>query len=119
MSLENKLDVLNKNIERLIRVLESQTINTIKINQTHPNSQDKPRLIPVTKWNDYHDHPPIGGLRNMIFNRESNGFDLYKVVVKVRKRVLIDETNYFKWATEYEGNNTKITNKVPRTSNDW
>ena len=25
------------------------------------------RLIPVTKWNDYHPWPPIGGLRHLIF----------------------------------------------------
>lgn len=53
------------------------------------------RYIPVTKWNDYHLWPPIGGLRNLIFFKDKNGFD--KVVKKVGRRVLIDETAFFKW----------------------
>ena len=32
------------------------------------------RLIPVTKWNEYHPWPPIGGLRHLIFYEKTNGF---------------------------------------------
>lgn len=42
------------------------------------------RLIPVTKWNEHHDWPPIGGLRHLIFHAASNGFD--KVVKRVGRR---------------------------------
>lgn len=54
------------------------------------------RLIPVTRWNDYHVWPPIGGLRHLIFNEETNGFS--KCVVRVGRRVLIDEDRFFQWA---------------------
>jgi hypothetical protein len=32
------------------------------------------RLIPATQWNEHHQWPPLGGLRHLIFNAESNGF---------------------------------------------
>lgn len=53
------------------------------------------RYIPVTKWSEYHIWPTIVGLRNLIFNKEKNGFS--QVVKKVGKRVLIDEKAFFKW----------------------
>jgi len=56
---------------------------------------DGPRYIPVTKWNDYHVWPPIGGLRHLIFHAKTNGFD--KVVVRSGRRVLIDENAFFEW----------------------
>lgn len=62
------------------------------------NSQlDTPntRYIPVPNWNNHHEWPPIGGLRNLIFNKEKNGFS--SVVKKVGKRVLIDEAAFFEW----------------------
>ena len=55
----------------------------------------KTRLIPVPDWNKYHMWPPLGGLRSLIFYKDTNGFD--KVVKKVGKRVLIDETAFFMW----------------------
>jgi hypothetical protein len=58
----------------------------------------KTRLIPVPNWEQYHDWPRIGGLRNLIFNKHKNGFD--KVVKKVGKRVLIDEMAFFEWVEE-------------------
>jgi hypothetical protein len=30
-----------------------------------------PRLIPLTDWNKHHEWPPQGGLRHLIFHRES------------------------------------------------
>ncbi len=54
------------------------------------------RLIPVTQWNDYHPWPPIGGLRHLIFNEDINGFDT--CVIRVGRRVLINETKFFNWA---------------------
>ncbi|MBJ15810.1 MAG: hypothetical protein CMF38_04150 [Legionellaceae bacterium] len=55
------------------------------------------RYIPVPNWEKHHDWPRIGGLRNLIFNRDKNGFDKFGVVKKVGKRVLIDEAAFFEW----------------------
>ena len=63
------------------------------------NNHDSPktRYIPVTKWEKYHEWPPIGGLKNLIFKRNKNDFDKFGVVKKVGKRVLIDENAFFQW----------------------
>jgi len=67
----------------------------------HPNdNKSERRLIPVTKWNEYHDWPPIGGLRHLVFNEERNGFS--KVVRRVGRRVLLDEAAFFEWVDEYQ-----------------
>lgn len=66
------------------------------------NSSDTitPRLIPVPRWNDYHDWPPIGGLRHLIFNSKTNGFD--KVIKRCGRRVLIDEEQFFEWVNQQQ-----------------
>lgn len=55
----------------------------------------KTRLIPVNQWPDHHPWPTVGGLRWMIFNAKSKGFD--KVIRRVGRRVLIDEAAFFEW----------------------
>lgn len=60
-------------------------------------SHTKPqRLIPLTKWNDYHIWPTIGGLRHLVANAQKKKFE--QVVIKASGRVLIDEDAFFKWA---------------------
>lgn len=61
----------------------------------------KPRLIPVPKWPDYHDYPTIAGLRHLIFHRDE--FDFSKVLVRVNKRILINEDAWFAWLEERNG----------------
>jgi hypothetical protein len=55
-------------------------------------SQTSTRLIPVSKWNDYHVWPPQGGLRHLIFNQKTNGFD--KAFKRVGRNVLVDEAEF-------------------------
>lgn len=55
----------------------------------------KKNLIPVTKWNDFHTWPPIGGLRHLIFYEKTNGFN--HCIVRIGRRVLIDEDKFFEW----------------------
>lgn len=62
----------------------------------HLEKREKKSLIPVTKWNDYHPWPPEGGLRHLIFHEHENGFS--DCVVRIGRRVLIDEERFFAWA---------------------
>lgn len=55
------------------------------------------RLIPVTRWSEFHPWPPIGGLRHLIFHAKTNGFD--KVVRRVGRTVLLDEDAFFDYAS--------------------
>jgi len=59
------------------------------------------RLIPLTKWPEYHAWPPIGGLRHLVFNAERNGFAT--VIRRCGGRVLIDEDAFFAWVAEQNG----------------
>jgi len=52
-----------------------------------------PRLIPLSDWNRHYPWPPVGGLRHLMFHRESNGFA--PAFVKCGRRVLIDEVEFF------------------------
>lgn len=56
------------------------------------------RLIPASKWGEHHLWPPAGGLRHLIFNAASNGF--HTVVLRVGRRVLIDENAFFAWVQQ-------------------
>jgi len=61
------------------------------------SGKSETRLIPVTKWNNYHVWPSIAGLRYLIFNADSNGFN--KVIRRVGKTILIDEQAFFDWVS--------------------
>jgi hypothetical protein len=60
---------------------------------TSQTTQAINRLIPVPDWNKHHSWPPIGGLRHLIFNEESNGFKT--AFKRVGRRVLVDEAAFF------------------------
>ena len=47
-----------------------------------------PEYLPVSKWGEYFDWPPEGGLRHIIFNAKTNGFA--PAIKRVGRRVLID-----------------------------
>lgn len=61
----------------------------------------QPRLIPLTEWPKHHEWPPLGGLRHLVFNAQTNGFD--RVIRRVGRRVLIDEQAFFEWVDEQNG----------------
>ncbi len=63
--------------------------------------ESKRRLIPVPHWNLFHTWPPTSGLRHLIFNADSNGFDA--VVRRVGRRVLVDEAAFFAWVDAQNG----------------
>jgi hypothetical protein len=70
-------------------------------------NDDKPetkttRYITVPNWEKYHEWPPLGGLRHLLFNRKTNGFDKFGVVIKVGKRVFIDEKAFFEWLASHK-----------------
>ena len=54
------------------------------------------RLIPVTRWTQFHPWPSVAGMRHLIFHAESNGF--HAVLRRVGRRVLVDEQAFFAWA---------------------
>jgi hypothetical protein len=57
-----------------------------------PASAIPPKLIPLTEWP--HAWPPLGGLRWLAFNAETNGFK--NAFLRVGNRVLVDEVEFFR-----------------------
>lgn len=51
------------------------------------------RLIPITRWNEFHPWPQIGALRNIRQHCRSNGFA--PAFVKIGARVLVKERTFF------------------------
>ncbi len=51
------------------------------------------RYIPIPKWGQHHEWPSIGGLRHLVFHKETNGFST--AFKKVGRIILIDEAEFF------------------------
>lgn len=73
--------------------------------EDHETQTPRNRIIPVTRWNDFHPWPTVGGLRHLIFYADSNGFD--RVIVRIKRRVLIDEAAFFAWADEHRASKSR------------
>ena len=56
------------------------------------------RIIPLTKWPEFHPWPTVAGMRWLVFNAEKNGFGT--VIRRAGRRVLIDERAFFNWVNE-------------------
>jgi hypothetical protein len=69
----------------------------INLSQTKHQS----RLIPAAKWDSYHPWPSKAGLRFLIFKSKNNG--LAAAVLRVGRRVLIDEDAFFAWVANQNG----------------
>lgn len=55
-----------------------------------------PKLIPLSRWNDYYDFPTSGALRQYDFHN-TNGFR-DKVIRKIGKRLYINVQAFWDWA---------------------
>ena len=63
-------------------------------------TQPQTRIIPVSKWNDFHVWPTLSSLRRLIRKGKENGFE--KAVLRIGKRVLIDEKRFFEWVNSQQ-----------------
>lgn len=86
--------------------IETTLTNEIRrLTMSDEKSNPSTRFIPVTKWNEFHKWPPIGGLRHLIFNAKFNGFDV--VIKRCGRRVLIDEKAFFTWIIQQNSGEKK------------
>jgi len=69
---------------------QKKTVALSKIETPLPN-----RLIPLTKWPEFHHWPTVPALRYYALMRHRNGFE--RVLRRVGKRLLIDEKSFFEW----------------------
>lgn len=66
-------------------------------------TSEPPRLIPLTEWPKHHTWPSVAALRHYVFFAKTNGFD--KVIRRVNRRILIDESAFFDWIVEQDKQN--------------
>ncbi len=67
----------------------------------YQNQNEKPKNIPLSKWNEYYDFPSVGSLRQLVFHN-TNKFK-EKVIRKFGNgRQYIDVDAFFKWANSTE-----------------
>ena len=66
-------------------------------------SKDTRRLIPIDAWRDYHPWPTAHGLRNYVKHRHSNGLDKFGAVLRVGRKILIDQDRFFAWIDSQNG----------------
>lgn len=89
MSLEEKITDLITAINRL-----NDSLNKLSLHRVANYCADK--LIPLAKWNEIHQWPTMGALRNIVYNKHYNGATAF--VVKLGRRVYIDQEKFFEWA---------------------
>lgn len=91
-------------------------MNTDKLAQaaqaSHPDSQNRPRLLlTVRQFSETHPAFSQGAIRNLIFLAKSrktskgtihgNGLDV--ALVRIGRKVLIDEVRFFEWVDDQQG----------------
>ena len=59
--------------------------------------QAPPALLTVSQFCAKHSFISQGGLRFQIFNADNNGLASFSAIVRMGRKVLIDESRYFEW----------------------
>lgn len=95
----NELDKIQQAIFKLKSILLEQQKPHEKTSPDIESTPPKDRLIPLTKWNKYHDWPTIGALRAYIHEEYKNGFAV--AFKRVGRKIVIDEKAFFQWVEDY------------------
>jgi hypothetical protein len=71
----------------------------MKVLHTESDSLPNPTrtFFTVRQFAEKHPFTSEAGLRYQIFNAKTNGLDSARAIVRLGRRVLIDEDNYFSW----------------------
>lgn len=65
-----------------------------------------PTLLTVDQLVQRHPAFTAGGIRWLLFRRDENGLD--RAVIRVGRRLLIDEAAFFDWISEINGQTNEI-----------
>lgn len=90
-------DAIENAGQRFGKSFKIELLKIIALQKMLAAETPKSRLIPLGKWNDYHDYPTIGALRQY---RHYNTDNFNDVLVKSginNGRILIDENKLLAW----------------------
>jgi hypothetical protein len=71
------------------------------------SSEKVPTLLTVSQFIQKHPFISNGGLRFQIFDAKNNGLENVGAIVRLGRRVLIDEEKYFAWIESQQNGNDK------------
>ena len=71
-------------------------------------------LITIRQFCQKHPWPSEAGMRWLIFKSEENGLE--KCIVRIGRRVLIDEKAFFEWAGSYSNRRRTVSKNVSSES---
>jgi hypothetical protein len=69
--------------------------------------QAPPSLLTVSQFCIKHSFISQGGLRFQIFDADSNGLSSFGAIIRMGRKVLIDENRYFEWVESLRPRNEK------------
>ena len=79
-------------------------MNTVTIQQA-----TTPTLSTVPQFCTKHSFISQGGLRFQIFNADNNGLASFSAIVRMGRKVLIDESRYFEWVESLRDKKTVVS----------
>ena len=79
-------------------------MNTVTKQQT-----TTPILSTVPQFCAKHSFISQGGLRFQIFNADNNGLSSFGAIVRMGRKVLIDESRYFEWVESLREKKTVVS----------
>ena len=68
-----------------------------------------PTLSTVPQFCAKHSFISQGGLRFQIFNADNNGLASFSAIVRMGRKVLIDESRYFEWVESLREKKTVVS----------
>ena len=71
--------------------------------------QAPPALLTVSQFCIKHAFITQGGLRFQIFNADNNGLASFGAIVRMGRKVLIDESRYFEWVESLRKKKTVVS----------
>lgn len=95
--IKQELQAAEKKFGRDVKTTLLKIIALEKMLNPAPKEEREPRLIPLSKWNDYHEYPTVGALRQYKHYNTDNFCDVLEAGGINGGRILINENKYFEW----------------------
>lgn len=93
---DEELKMIGQSFEILFRAAKREGLLSASKDDTPKEpAQTQNRMIPLSKWNDFHSWPTVNSLRGMVFSSYRTGADYF--VKKIANRLIVDESLFFAW----------------------
>ena len=102
--IDNKVNEGVKKYGKDFKFLVLEILGLEKMITPTKEQEEQARIIPLSKWNDYHAYPTVKSLRMKIFHNANNFAN--EVIERDGKRILINEKKYFEWHKKCNLKNT-------------